>query len=244
MPNIDVVGGFTITSPPQASSQAQEDPYIELAIQISPDNPPAAFLWRPIPDILNSTVSFRVGGNFVYPPPTLDRSACENIDRVVFVAGGVGINPIISMISALNEAGTSQALGGMVKTVRVLYSSRRETDPNGQGGAAEVLFETRLMEIARRWDQHDHVDYKYSFFETSGQPQTGDGYDRPRPGNMVVYSKRISQADLLETLGPEEDRGNTVVYVCGLPTMTDEFVELLKHAPGMDEKKVLCEKWW
>jgi len=29
-----------------------------------------------------------------------------------------------------------------------------------------------------------------------------------------------------------------------LPTMTDEFVELLKKAPGMDEKRVLCEKWW
>jgi NAD(P)H-flavin reductase len=211
-----------------------------LAIQISPENPPAAFLWRPVPDILNSTVSFRVGGNFVYPPPTLDRSACEKIDRVVFVAGGVGINPIISMTSALNEVGTSQSLGGMAKTVRVLYSSRRETESNGQG--AEILFETRLRDIAGKWDQHEHVDYKYSFFETSGQ--TGDEHQRSRPSNMTVQSRRISQDDLLETLGPEESRGNTVVYVCGLPTMTDEFVELLKHTPGMDEKRVLCEKWW
>jgi ferredoxin-NADP reductase len=211
-----------------------------LAIQISPENPPAAFLWRPVPDILNSTVSFKVGGNFVYPPPTLDRSACEKIDRVVFVAGGVGINPIISMISALNEVGTSQSLGGMTKTVRVLYSSRRETESNGQG--AEILFETRLRDIAGKWDQHEHVDYKYSFFETSGQ--TGDEHERPMSSNMAIHSRRISQDDLLETLGPEDDRGNAVVYVCGLPTMTDEFVELLKHAPGMDEKRVLCEKWW
>lgn len=214
-----------------------------MAIQISPENPPAAFLWRPIADILNSTVSFRVGGNFVYPPPTLDRSACEKIDRVVFVAGGVGINPIISMISALNEAGTSQILGGMVKTVRVLYSSRRETNSNCQG-AAEVLFETRLMEIARRWEQHEHVDYKYAFFETSSQTGDEHKHGRLRPSNMLVHPRRISQDDLLETLGPQDNRGNTVVYVCGHPTMTDEFVELLKHTPGMDEKRVLCEKWW
>lgn len=233
-----MVGGFTITSPPQASSQAQEDPHIELAIQISPDNPPAAFLWRPASEILNSTLSFKVGGNFVYPPMTLNRTECESIDRAVFIAGGVGINPIMSMISTLNEVGTSQTLGGMVKNVRVLYTSRREKDSDGQ--AAQVLFETRLKGIAEKWENHQQVDYKYSFFETSGQSSDGD----LRPGNMSVHSRRIAQHDLFEALGPETERANTVVYVCGLPTMTDQFIELLKHAPGMDQKRVLCEKWW
>ncbi|KEF54346.1 uncharacterized protein A1O9_09512 [Exophiala aquamarina CBS 119918] len=238
IPNIDVVGGFTITSPPQASSQVQEDPHIELAIQISPDNPPAAFLWRPASEILNSTVSFKVGGNFVYPPLSLDRSECEEIDRVVFVAGGVGINPIMSMISTLDEVGTSQTRGGMVKSVRVLYTSRRETDSKGQ--AAEILFETRLRGIAHKWERHEHVDYRYSFFDTSGQTGTGQS----TPNNMSTYARRIAKEDLFEALGPEAGRANTVVYVCGLPTMTDEFVDLLRLAPGMDEKRILCEKWW
>lgn len=233
-----MVGGFTITSPPQSSSQVQKDPHIELAIQISPGNPPAAFLWRPVSEILNSTVSFKIGGNFVYPPMTYNRQECESIDRVVFIAGGVGINPIMSMISTLNEVGTSQILGGMVKNVRLLYTSRRETESNGR--AAKVLFETRLMDIAGKWNNHEQVDYKYSFFDTSGQLSD----EQPRPNNMAVYSRRISQDDLFEALGPEDSRANTVVYVCGLPTMTDQFVELLQHAPGMEEKRVLCEKWW
>jgi hypothetical protein len=35
-----------------------------------------------------------------------------------------------------------------------------------------------------------------------------------------------------------------VVYVCGVPDMTNEFVDLLRKTEGMEEKRVLCEKWW
>merc|ERR1711939_41547 len=237
IPDVDVVGGFTITSPPQASAQSQDDPHIELAIQASPSNPPAAYLWRPVSEILDSTVTFRVGGNFTYPPLTLNREECENIDRVVFIAGGVGINPIMSMISAMDEVGTGTKteLGGMVKTVRVLYTARRE------GPGEDILFEKRLNDIAKKWKGNEQVDFKYTFFETSGKP----GQEEERiTGNITTRLRRIKHGDLFEALGTEDSRSNTVVYVCGLPAMTDEFVELLKTAPGMDEKRVLCEKWW
>lgn len=39
-----------------------------------------------------------------------------------------------------------------------------------------------------------------------------------------------------------------MVYVCGVPGMTDEFVRaLVAPAPGgfgMEERRVLFEKWW
>ncbi|KIW17238.1 hypothetical protein PV08_04429 [Exophiala spinifera] len=248
IPNVDVVGGFTITSPPQAaSSQHQPNPHIELAIQASPSNPPAAYLWRPVPEILDSTVTFRVGGTFAYPPLSLDRDECANIDRVVFVAGGVGINPIMSMISAMDEVGTKSRLGGMVSAVRVLYTARREHGPNSSshsGGQAEeeVLFEKRLADVARKWSNHEQVDYRYTFFETS-RKGSADAQGTVA-GNITYRHRRIRHDDLFQALGPEATRANTVAYVCGLPTMTDEFVELLKKAKGMDEKRVQCEKWW
>ncbi|KAK5271467.1 hypothetical protein LTR99_001377 [Exophiala xenobiotica] len=244
IPNVDVVGGFTITSPPQAASaqrQSQdEDPHIELAIQASPSNPPAAYLWRPVSEILDSTVTFRVGGNFAFPPLALNREECANIDRAVFIAGGVGINPIMSMISAMDEVGTTNKLGGMAKTVRVLYTARRESPEEA------ILFEKRLDDIAEKWKGNEQVDYKYTFFETSGKPDVPgqEGERKTTTGNSTTRFIRIKHDDLFEALGPEESRSNTVVYVCGLPAMTDEFVELLKRAPGMDEKRVLCEKWW
>jgi NAD(P)H-flavin reductase len=35
-----------------------------------------------------------------------------------------------------------------------------------------------------------------------------------------------------------------VVYVCGVPGMTEKLVRRAKKAEGMDERHVLYEKWW
>jgi NAD(P)H-flavin reductase len=42
------------------------------------------------------------------------------------------------------------------------------------------------------------------------------------------------------------DRDATVVYVCGVPAMTDEFVGALVSPEGfgIDRTRVLFEKWW
>lgn len=142
----------------------------------------------------------------------------------------------MSMVSAM-DALDKGILGGIVGRVSVLYSSRRK------GKNEEVLFEQRLKEIAKKWDGDSEVDYGYTFFETGGID--GDGV-KGEEGNdyMMVERRRISHQDLFEALGPVDKRANTVVYICGLPDMTDEFVELLKNTPGMEEKRVLCEKWW
>ena len=55
---------------------------------------------------------------------------------------------------------------------------------------------------------------------------------------------RIGREDLYSAIGPVQDRGGLVAYVCGVPSMTDEFVGLLREAEGMQEERVLCEKWW
>ncbi|KIW22767.1 uncharacterized protein PV07_11033 [Cladophialophora immunda] len=188
-------------------------------------------------------MTFRVGGNFVYPPPTLNQEECRALDRVVFIAGGVGINPVMSMISAMHVLGADK-LGGMTRTVRVLYASRREKNDE-TGAEEEILFEKRLKDIAEKWKGHDRVDFKYTLFVTNGPSGTeGTKQDEVGPGNMATRYRRIEHDDLFDALGPEGNRAHTVVYVCGLPTMTDEFVALLQKAPGMEDRRVLCEKWW
>jgi hypothetical protein len=115
IPSISQAGGFTITSTPaEASYRVQtqdtespvpEEPYIELAVQRSPSNPPAAWLWRPEPQIIGAELKVRVGGSFVWPPqPPL---AVENIRKVVFVAGGVGIKyAVLSFITCTMTPGS------------------------------------------------------------------------------------------------------------------------------------------
>lgn len=75
-----------MTSTPNDEKGAEG--YIELAIQKSPRNPPAAWLWQNEVDIVNQNLLIRVGGSFVWPPPHTD---LPSLKRVVFVAGGVGI---------------------------------------------------------------------------------------------------------------------------------------------------------
>lgn len=98
LPTVRQAGGFTITSTPNearptstrsSSSSSHSPPYLELAVQKS-KNPPAQWLWRPMEDILGTQLAVRVGGSFTWPPSPglLDTSA---IERLVLIAGGVGI---------------------------------------------------------------------------------------------------------------------------------------------------------
>lgn len=62
--------------------------------------------------------------------------------------------------------------------------------------------------------------------------------------NQSVRHRRITWEDVLSALGPVTERAGVVAYVCGPRGLTDEFVEVLKSQEGMEEKRVLCEKWW
>lgn len=68
---------------------------MELAVQRSPDNPPAAWLWRPSEQILGAKLQIRVGGKFIWPPQDVD---VRKIQKAVFVAGGVGIKLVAILL--------------------------------------------------------------------------------------------------------------------------------------------------
>ena len=62
---------------------------------------------------------------------------------------------------------------------------------------------------------------------------------------------RIKETDLIRALDGQYEvqeaskkRLRTACYVCGPPAMTDGFVAFLAQQPGMEEERVLCEKWW
>ena len=60
----------------------------------------------------------------------------------------------------------------------------------------------------------------------------------------TIEYRRFDAKDLQAALGPIEEREKVMAYVCGPPLMTDWAVDVLKGSIGMDDKKVLCEKWW
>lgn len=224
VPTIPKAGGFTITSPPSLLSSSNTNPYFELAIQKSPSNPPAAWLWKPEKEILGSELLVRVGGSFVWPPKFYG----GEVKRVVFVAGGVGINPLMSILSHLSQQDP------LPFDIKFLYMLR---DPGEERMGDSILFMERLVKVFNLLEKEKSLQV----FLTSGD---GDGVINCNENEVPFKGRRITEKDLEEALGPVEGRKGTVVYICGVPVMTDELVKAAKGADGMDERHVLCEKWW
>jgi ferredoxin-NADP reductase len=178
-----------------------------------------------------------VGGSFFWPPK-LARSAEKKIKRAVFVAGGVGINPLMSMVSTLEHV--KKESGELGFSVKFLYTTR---DPGSSRSPTEILFLERLQSVFRTLGTEGelHLFLTPSKNTAGGSSAEGVGLDDK---SLSVQRRRITQKDLIDALGPVEERPETLCYICGVPGMTDEFVEKATRAEGMDEENVLFEKWW
>ncbi|KAI0157343.1 hypothetical protein GGR57DRAFT_500963 [Xylariaceae sp. FL1272] len=281
-PGVEKAGGFTITSTPRearvphpskpsdtnppagpdtptsSSSTSAEAPSLELAIASSPLNPAAVFLFRPIPTLLSQELHVRVGGSFVFPPPGIN---IRTLKRVVFVAGGMGVNPLVSMLSSLAQ--TPQGF-----EVRFLYALKDPGVVEGEGGdvsevggkegdgaraagrdARRMLFMERINALFAS----GKVKGEFKVFLTGAQSQSSSTPEaentiQTSSGPLSFESRRPTLDDVSEALGPASERRFAVVYICGVPNMTDDYVERLtgnaEGGLGMEKHRVLCEKWW
>jgi len=181
----------------------------------------------------------RVGGSFVYPPPHLD---LRRIERLVLIAGGVGINPLISIFTSLIQVQESQR----PKEIHFLYGTKT---PTSDMDPQSMLFLTRLIDLVAA--AADPVNVTLSLFLTNTGYEDGERIEHGKLPNRT-YAKRIGKGDLVGALDGWRGKGaqggagreDTVCYVCGPQRMTDEFVEVLRGQEGMSEERVLCEKWW
>ena len=235
-------------------------------------------MWQDQQTILGRTLQVRVGGSFVFPPPTAPASFVKDRSaRVVFVAGGVGINPLISMASYLGEvkraSDDADEPGGAGPEVVFLYSVRAEAKPlldkdddgggrgdgDGDGDGDDdgddddednececIPFLQRLATLYSNGAIRGQLKLFLTGSAESGNTLSCNEEDVP------CFRRRITTVDLDEAVmaGSSGSSGhgldNVFVYVCGVPTMTDAFVEHLtgSKGPGLAEHQVLCEKWW
>lgn len=152
--------------------------------------------------------------------------ACKHLVNLV-------ISPLMSMISHIAKSPSQSQ-----PTVQFLYASRCPTS----GNLSSILFHSRLRSI---FDLSLASQSRYQLYLTGAtvsklNQSASDGADPV----AVVHHRRINHDDLVDALGPVSEREAVVAYVCGPPAMTDEFVTLIRDAPGMDATRVFCEKWW
>lgn len=199
-------------------------------MQESPENAPAAWLWRPKKDILGATLRVRIGGSFVFPPP----AGLGYTRRVVLVAGGVGVNPLMSMLSHIGE--NKEDADGL--EVRMAYGSKVPS-----GGIEKILFLDRITKIFGE----NKVKGSVELFVTGESQDSGKSQrQHMNDADLEIHHRRIAVKDLRDFVGPEDDQKSALVYLCGPPAMTDEFAAALtsKDGLGLDSKQVMTEKWW
>lgn len=128
IPTIPKAGGFTITSPPSAPSSNPTCRPLPRTRRAKSSNPLAKFFHHSIPSIFNTQTSIRVGGSFTHSPHTLSIPT-KNISRLVLIAGGVGINPLISILSHSIQQHPSQR----PEEIHFLYGTKTsDSEPDPQ----------------------------------------------------------------------------------------------------------------
>ncbi|CAL8575659.1 hypothetical protein XPA_001570 [Xanthoria parietina] len=239
VPGVRQAGGFTITSTPKDAQPRRDDPgYLELAIQKSPNNPPAAWLWRPEEEIRDSPVYVRVGGNFVWPPPGIDPAS---IKTIALVAGGVGINPLMSILTHLRQNPQEPK-----RTISLIYGARAPQSHD----LSKILFLDRLRDYS--WMGQQTTPFVKLYLTRCSEEEAidmNDRYSRPKEEVIDLHSAlagRIDREALRNAVDHADDdewRKQAVVYICGPAKMTDEF-ERIYLDMGMEQGRVLTEKWW
>jgi NAD(P)H-flavin reductase len=121
----------------------------------------------------------------------------------------------------------------MPAEVRFLYTVRQPE------AGQDILFLSRLHSIAQSLPTKQ---FRLQLHLTGAPPSPMA--DVPIVPRATVHHRRVIHSDLLEALGKAEDRAGVVCYICGPPAITDDFVSVLRQAEGMEEERVLCEKWW
>lgn len=242
IPPINKVGGYSITSLPSHL------PRLELAVKRS-RHPPAE--WVTSIAQAGDSVKVRVGGEFVYSTApdgkekVVDGGDCKvpakDIKALLFVAGGVGINPLYGMLRQLYSdlRGGEQAMQGTKATL--LYSASK---------ADELLFEPELSDMAKEFPSN----FRMVYHVTKDEEKVSKEDSRP----PLLYRRgRITSSEIGEALkwatsedddeagAPSNEEGKRIssVYICGPTGFAEEMSEDCQ-GHGVPRSAIHFEQWW
>jgi ferredoxin-NADP reductase len=257
IPGIKQIGGYTITSAqnlPTAVAYAVQAPQrgdeLELVVRQA-RHPPAAWV-HSTECRAGSEVDIRVGGVFtlsscrvLVPEKELARpeaatsdssSSCSSsfngstrfiCSNVILVGGGVGLNPLYSMLLEIAAAAASGVDG--VPSVDVVYSVKTVEDAV-MLWRLEALLKGPLKERMR-----------LIVCLTGEKQHSFDGDDSGRESARLVQGR--ADVSLLEELTKGRSRDDTVALVCGPKGMAEDVKEMLVKV-GVAPDAVHFESWW
>ncbi|KAJ8371517.1 hypothetical protein AAFF_G00307540 [Aldrovandia affinis] len=218
IPGVATVGGFSICSSP---ALLRREGVIELAVKHTP-HPPAHWIHHTC--TVDSEVAVRVGGDFFFDP-----APCGRAVDLLLVAGGVGINPLFSILLHAGDLQRHRLAGGQScarGAVRLCYSAK---------SADDLLFKRSIIRVCSEFPRLLSCD-----FHLTRQSEDIDPELRP-----FVSDGRVSEQVLrehVESLGSRGER-EVLCFLCGPPPMIESVSSQLLHL-GVAPHRILFEKWW
>ncbi|XP_023286863.1 oxidoreductase NAD-binding domain-containing protein 1 [Seriola lalandi dorsalis] len=213
IPGVEKVGGFSMCSSP---GLLQREGVIELAVKYT-KHPPAH--WVHTMCTVGSRVAMRVGGDFFFDPSPSDPSV-----DLLLVAGGVGINPLYSiLLHAVDLLHLNQSSGGRdynIGSTHLCYSAKN---------SHELLFKSSITEACREFPDKFSCDFHVTQQSTDVDPHL----------EPFINRGRITKEELRAHVDPQR----TLCYLCGPPPMLEAISKTLTDL-GLSKDRILFEKWW
>ncbi|XP_041478518.1 oxidoreductase NAD-binding domain-containing protein 1-like isoform X1 [Lytechinus variegatus] len=208
---LDIFTGYSMYSGP---TQLKEDSTIDLAVKFS-DYPPT--VWVHNQCAVGSKVKVRTGGDkLVFDPKPGDPSW-----NVLLIGGGIGINPLISLMhhaADLHDQKKANPQGYTPGKMELLFSASTKN---------ELIFKDTIDELISKHSP----DIAARFYVTKDSD-----VDSP------ISNRRIDASDIKSSVERLRD-GPLRCFVCGPPTMIADMEGLLSNE-GIPASDIFCEKWW
>lgn len=225
IPGVEKVGGYSICSLPA------ELPLLRLAVKRS-QHPPAAWC-HSNSAAPGAVVQVKAGGQFCWDPAV----DSHGTSHLLLVAGGIGINPLYSILQAAVAAASE--LAPSLRHITMLYSA---------ASAGELAFRGHLQQLAAcdtrvRLAFHVTREARPPAADAAASAAGAMGADKATEG---LRFGRITPEEILGALHLAETPSSEVLaYVCGPPSMTDEMCEALTSPLlSVPHSRVRSERWW
>lgn len=283
IPSVPLVGGYSIVSFPfenddkvskniagifESEINLPKLPSFDLAVKVG-RHPPAA--WVHSEAKVHDIVAVRAGGSFCLSSINVHDSntGLPRYDHIVLIAGGVGINPLYSMLLALSwdqirnsqlDLGSSDNMSRKNSTnfskITLLYSCRNKSEvlflEQLQALYSKVLGDNLRIHITltreefcpKTSEDYKFVDAHSSFSEKSlWDPSTfHEGRITSTLLEKTIFDDGLP-SNVQSSEGVNSKTSKTAVILCGPPTMTDSLVEVCKEI-GVQDDDIHFEKWW
>jgi propane monooxygenase reductase component len=225
VPGTDQVRSFSM------ANTSSRDGLLEFVIKVYPDGLFSQFLDQRL----------KVGDRIELTGPFGVFTLRESDADLVFVGGGAGMAPILSLLRSMAER-------GIHRKATFFYGARTQPD---------LCFEEELAAIAEKLPNFTYIPALSDVPVFSGAPsdvpteipdsnsESGISYISPDRGNSGIWAGETGLiTDVVKRLsaGPVSATGGAHAYVCGPPPMVEAAVPLLE-ALGIDGKRIYYDKF-